>query len=70
MENFDVALQKNIRFEKSRSLQIRVEAFNLLNHAQFYGPAAVNGNIGSSDFGRVTSSAAPRLLEVAAKFHF
>jgi hypothetical protein len=68
--NFDMALAKNVRFAESRTLQIRVEAFNVGNHAQFDGPAAVNGNIGSSNFGQIASAAAPRLVQLAMKFCF
>ena len=68
--NFDMALAKDIRLAESRTLQLRVEAFNLWNHAQFVGAAAVNGNIGSSNFGQITSAAAPRLVQLAMKFIF
>ncbi len=68
--NFDTAIQKNLRLSDSKSLQFRLEAFNVFNHAQFYGPAAVNGNISSANFGRVVSAAAPRLMQCAAKFFF
>jgi hypothetical protein len=68
--NFDMALAKKLCFGESRTLQLRVEAFNVWNHAQFDGPAAVNGNIGSSNFGQITSAAAPRLVQLAMKFSF
>jgi hypothetical protein len=68
--NFDMALQKNIRLWESKSLEFRLEAFNVFNHAQFYGPAAVNGNISSANFGQVISAAPPRLLQLAVKFSF
>ena len=68
--NFDVALAKQIRLAESRTLQLRVEAFNVWNHAQFDGAAAVNGNISSPNFGQITSAAAPRLVQLAAKFNF
>jgi hypothetical protein len=68
--NFDSALLKELRFTESRSLEFRLEGFNSFNHAQFYGPAAVNGNISSPAFGQVVSAAPPRLLQVGAKFYF
>jgi hypothetical protein len=61
---------KNVRLTESKSMQFRFEAFNALNHGQFYGPTSVNGNISSSEFGRVISAAAPRILQIAAKFSF
>jgi hypothetical protein len=62
IENFDLALLKDLRLNESKALQFRVEAFNAFNHAQFYGPAAVNGNISSPEFGRIVSAAAPRIF--------
>ncbi len=70
MENFDMALLKNVRLTESKSLQFRIEAFNVFNHAQFFGPQAVDGNIGSATFGEVVSAAAPRLVQAGAKFTF
>jgi Carboxypeptidase regulatory-like domain len=70
MDNYDMALLKNLRLTESKSLQFRVEAFNVFNHAQFFGPQAVDGNIDSSTFGNVISAAPPRLLQLAAKFLF
>jgi hypothetical protein len=68
--NFDAALHKNARLSESRSLEFRLEAFNVFNHAQFYGPAAVNGNISSANFGQIVSAASPRLVQMAVKFSF
>jgi hypothetical protein len=70
MNNFDLALLKNLLLTESKSVQFRVEAFNAPNHAQFFGAAAVNGNITSPSFGRVVGADAPRLIQVAAKFYF
>jgi len=68
--NYDMALAKNLPLTESKSLLFRVEAFNVFNHAQFFGPQAVDGNIGSSTFGRVISAASPRVLQGALKFSF
>ena len=35
--NFDAALHKTVPLSESRSLELRFEAFNVFNHAQFYG---------------------------------
>jgi Carboxypeptidase regulatory-like domain len=70
MDNYDMALLKNLRLTEAKSLQFRVEAFNIFNHAQFFGPQAVDGNIDSSTFGDVINAAAPRLIQVGAKFYF
>jgi hypothetical protein len=59
-----------LRITESKSFDIRVEAFNVFNHAQFFGPASVDGVVEDSNFGSVVSADAPRLMQVAAKFHF
>jgi hypothetical protein len=70
MLNFDAAVTKTLRLSEARSIQFRIEAFNVLNHAQFFGPQAVDGNIASGTFGQVVNAAAPRLGQVSAKFIF
>ena len=70
IENFDVSIEKKFQLGETKSMQLRMEAFNVWNHAQFYGAASVNGNISSSNFGQIVSSAAPRLVQLAARFQF
>jgi hypothetical protein len=70
MNNYDLALLKNVRLTESTSLQFRVEAFNAFNHAQFFGPQAVDGNIDSSTFGNVIGATSPRLVQLGFKFLF
>jgi hypothetical protein len=70
MDNYDMALLKNVRLTESKSLQFRLEAFNVFNHPQFFGPQSVDGNINSSTFGQVISADPPRLVQLGAKFFF
>jgi hypothetical protein len=70
IDNYDMALLKNVALSESKSLQFRFEGFNVFNHAQFYGAASVDGNISSSSFGDVVSAAPPRLMQAAVKFVF
>ena len=65
-----MALIKNLPLRGSRALQVRVEVFNVFNHAQFYGPGAVDGNIASPTFGNIVAAAAPRQTQLAVKFTF
>jgi hypothetical protein len=65
-----MALEKNVRLSELKSLEFRLETFNTFNHAQFYGPAAVNGNISSANFGRVVTAASPSLFSWLARFSF
>ena len=70
MRNVDLALQKNIRVTESKALQFRAETFNTFNHAQFFGAAAVDGNISDATFGQLVNSMPPRLVQLALKFIF
>jgi hypothetical protein len=70
INNFDLTLQKLLRLTEAKSLEFRLEAFNAFNHAQFYGPASVDGQIEDPNFGRIVSAQAPRLVQLAAKFSF
>jgi hypothetical protein len=66
-----MTLQKNLRLADARAFEFRLEAFNAFNHAQFYGPASVDGQIeDTNNFGKIVSAAAPRLVQLAAKFSF
>jgi hypothetical protein len=70
IENYDLTIQRNWKLTESKTLQLRLEGFNAFNHAQFYGPSSVDGNISSATFGDVISAAAPRLLQIAMKMVF
>jgi hypothetical protein len=75
----NLALEKNIHFTSSlkQYLQLRLEGFNVFNHANFANP---NGNFNSGSFGSITSvkvSADPngdpspgRAIQLAGKFFF
>ena len=71
IENFDISLEKGVRLADVRSLNFRVESFNAFNHAQFYGPASVNGQVGDTvNFGKIVNGASPRLVQLAVKYSF
>jgi hypothetical protein len=58
----DVYIKEQMRFE------LRLETFNTFNHVNFNRP---NGNVNSSNFGRVTGDTlGPRLVQLAGKFYF
>ncbi|MGO9326309.1 MAG: carboxypeptidase regulatory-like domain-containing protein [Terracidiphilus sp.] len=69
-DNYDMALAKSVPLTESTALLFRVEAFDVFNHAQFNGPAAIDGNIGSSTFGNAISAAPPRIVQGAVKLNF
>jgi hypothetical protein len=57
INNFDMTLQKDVRLAESKSLELRAEAFNAFNHAQFYGPASVDGQVEDPSFGHIVGAA-------------
>lgn len=68
--NFDLSLSKITSLYKDRAkLEIRVDAFNLLNHTQFSNFDTFASDIGST-FGQATAAYAPRELQLAAHIRF
>jgi len=70
MGDWDIALLKETRFTESKVLEFRLETFNTLNRAQFFGANSVAGNINDSTFGQIVSAMSPRLVQAALKFRF
>jgi Carboxypeptidase regulatory-like domain/TonB dependent receptor-like, beta-barrel len=68
--NTDLALRKSFQLSESKALEFRLETFNIFNHAQFFGPAAVNGDFSSAQFGHLVKAVPPRLTQVALKYTF
>ena len=54
--NTDFSVFKRTRLGGARSLELRLETFNLFNHAHFGNP---NTSFGNSQFGRITSTRLP-----------
>jgi hypothetical protein len=69
VKNVDLSLFKNNYFRNGKwNVQIRIEAFNVLNRVQFGVP---NTQVGNSNFGVVSSQAnAPRQVQFALKLIF
>ena len=64
----DLALSKLIAFGAAQNLEVRVEAFNLLNHFNWGLPAT---SLQQGTFGRITSQATdPRILQFGVKYAF
>lgn len=63
----DISLFKNFAVTEASHLQLRAEAFNALNHANFMLP---ENDLASPEFGQILQAAPPRLLQLALKFVF
>lgn len=75
--NWDASLFKNIPLgfiKEGMRFQIRGEAFNVLNRANFFvgneSSGAGNQNIGSVNFGRVTTTFGPRIVQFVGRLEF
>lgn len=67
LDSTDVAVLRDFHIHEAHTLQLRVEAFNVLNHTQFGPP---NGSVTSSSFGIITTAINPRVLQIAVKYRF
>ncbi len=66
--NVDFAVAKiTPLFGERVTMELRAEFFNIFNTAEFNDPVT---NINSSNFGQITSTAPPRIIQFAAKFAF
>ncbi|MGB8846189.1 MAG: carboxypeptidase regulatory-like domain-containing protein [Terracidiphilus sp.] len=70
MENLDATVSREFSMSEGRALEFRAEAFNVFNHAQFFGPSTVEGNISSGTFGQAVSAMPPRLMQIAMRLRF
>jgi hypothetical protein len=79
--NIDLALTRVIPVRERYRLEVRAEAFNIVNHTNFLAPSTSSGipnlstsginlSQNSSSFGKITSSGDPRILQLAMKLYF
>ncbi len=68
-DNTDLSVSKSTPIHEG-SVEIRAEAFNVFNHSQFFGPAAISGNLSSQSFGEFQTAAPPRLMQLSAHISF
>ena len=68
MNNFDIAIMKNIPFKERYNMQLRWEMFNATNYVQYSGP---DNNVTDPNFGQIFGqSNANRVMQVALKLSF
>jgi hypothetical protein len=64
---FNMALFKDFHFTEKDFVEFRAEAFNTFNHTNPGNPTTTLGN---ANYGKVTSAADPRILELALRVKF
>jgi hypothetical protein len=65
--NADIALIKRVLFSEMRSLELRLEPFNVTNTPPLGAPNAV---LASPGFGSITSAGDPRVIQLGIKLNF
>jgi hypothetical protein len=67
LDVIDLSVSKQFALGETRTLQARVDVFNLLNHPVFNAP---DRTLGSSTFGQVLGSQLEREIQLGVKFAF
>jgi len=79
LNNWDLTLGKVTKITENKTLELRLEAFNLFNHAQFLNPQSeindgypnfVGGVNQGGTLGIVTGARDARILQLGARFSF
>ena len=65
--NFDMAFYKNFHVTEHHALEFRAELFNIFNHTNFAG---VSTSVGTGNYGKLTSSRDPRIVEFVLRYTF
>jgi hypothetical protein len=65
--NVDMSVSRIFPIRERLDFQLRMEAFNVLNHPNFN---AFSTNLNSGSFGNATGAADPRIFQLAGKFNF
>jgi hypothetical protein len=63
----DMALMRRIPIHESQRVEVRAEAFNVMNHPTFQNPTST---LSSSTFGRILTANDPRIFQFALKYIF
>jgi|SRR5271157_1960431 len=66
--DIDTSLSKTVKFRERQSIEVRMDAFNVLNHATFW---VGDQNINSTTFGVISSMFySPRIMQFGLHYHF
>jgi hypothetical protein len=66
-ENWDLSFYRTVRLHDQTNFQLRAEAYNTFNHTNFTG---IGTTFGNSNFGQVTATGSPRVMQFGAKLTF
>jgi len=63
----DLAITRRFGMQRSHALQVRWEIFNVVNHVNYLAPVV---SLNSANFGRITTTGDPRIMQFALKYEF
>jgi hypothetical protein len=63
----DLTLEKTVAITENVKFDLRVEAYNLLNRANFNVPGST---LGAADFGVISSARSARTVQLGARLSF
>jgi hypothetical protein len=63
----NMALSKTIQVKEMQSLEVRLSAVNVFNHANF---TSIDTTLGSPTFGQVVAAGAMRTVQITARYRF
>lgn len=66
-ENWDLSLFRTVKFTEPLALQFRFETYNAFNHTNF---TSFGSQYGASNFGVITGTGTPRVLQLGSKLTF
>jgi hypothetical protein len=67
LTNINLSLAKETQIAERMKLQIGADFFNVLNHTEFLNPSTT---ITSATFGQISTTNAPRIIQLSARFSF
>lgn len=68
--NVDASFSRNVNFTGGKRIELRIEAFNMFNHANWANPGVQVGSTSLTN-GRVTNTSGdPRIMQFAIKYGF
>ena len=65
--NLDLSISKHFIIRENMNIELRGDAFNIANHAEFQNP---DTTITNSTFGQISTTYNPRILQLALHFQF
>jgi hypothetical protein len=67
-QNLDLALVRSFRMSDLSRVQLRLDAYNALNHPNFVAPPSLQNLADAPDFGALFIARSPRILQFGLKF--